>query len=104
MASAATPDRIVPAAEKGTSLWADAWRRLKRNKLAIAGAISLVLIVLLWGSLGFNTALAFLVGALAAMASESRPTKGTRKSQPPMMSRIPRVLGVSDSSCRRKAS
>ena len=47
MASAATPDRIVPAAEKGTSLWADAWRRLKRNKLAIAGAISLVLIVLL---------------------------------------------------------
>ncbi|MHC5011546.1 MAG: ABC transporter permease [Planctomycetota bacterium] len=36
----------VPAADKGTSLWADAWRRLKRNKLAIGGGLTLVLMVL----------------------------------------------------------
>ncbi len=37
----------VPAAEKGTSLWDDAWRRLKKNKLAIAGGISLIAIIVL---------------------------------------------------------
>ena len=38
---------LVPlsAVEKGTSLGADAWRRLKRNRLAVAGAVMLVLIV-----------------------------------------------------------
>ena len=42
------PDSAPPAAaEKGTSLWADAWRRLRRNRMAIAGAAMLVLIVLL---------------------------------------------------------
>jgi oligopeptide transport system permease protein len=33
--------------EKGTSLWADAWRRLRRNRLAIGGGVILLLIVLL---------------------------------------------------------
>jgi oligopeptide transport system permease protein len=37
---------LLPQAEKGTSLWADAWRRLKRNRLAIAGAVIFLLIVL----------------------------------------------------------
>ncbi len=37
----------IPAAEKGTSLGADAWRRLRRNRLALAGGILLGLIVLL---------------------------------------------------------
>ncbi len=30
--------------EQGTSLWQDAWRRLRRNRLAVAGAIILVVI------------------------------------------------------------
>lgn len=33
-------------AEAGTSLWADAWRRLKKNHLAIAGSIMLLLVIL----------------------------------------------------------
>ncbi|HEY5752102.1 MAG TPA: ABC transporter permease [Chthoniobacterales bacterium] len=33
-------------AQKGTSLWKDAWRRLRRNKLAIIGLINFVLITL----------------------------------------------------------
>ena len=33
----------TPQAEKGTSLSADAWRRLKKNKFAIVGAIVIVL-------------------------------------------------------------
>ncbi len=32
------------APEKGTSLWADAWRRLKRNRLALGGAVLLGLV------------------------------------------------------------
>ncbi len=31
------PQTIILAAEQGTSLWADAWIRLKKNKLALAG-------------------------------------------------------------------
>jgi ABC-type dipeptide/oligopeptide/nickel transport system permease subunit len=31
----------------GTSLWRDAWRRLLRNKLAVAGGVSVVLLVLI---------------------------------------------------------
>jgi len=34
---------INVAAEKGTSLWRDAWHRLRRNKLAVAGAALLLL-------------------------------------------------------------
>jgi oligopeptide transport system permease protein len=37
---------LGPAAEKGTSLWADAWRRLRRNRFALLGAALLVLMVL----------------------------------------------------------
>lgn len=36
----------VPVPEKGTSLWADAWRRLRRNRLAIGGGVLLVFVVL----------------------------------------------------------
>jgi len=39
-------DTFIPAAEAGTSLWADAWRRLRKNRLAIAGSILLVLVIL----------------------------------------------------------
>ena len=39
--------------EQGASLRSDAWRRLKRNRLAMAGLITLVLVggavVFLWG-------------------------------------------------------
>ena len=35
-----------PQAEKGTSLWDDAWRRLKKNRLAIVGTALLVFVVL----------------------------------------------------------
>lgn len=33
--------------EKGVSLWADAWRRLRKNRLAVAGLIVLVLVLFL---------------------------------------------------------
>ncbi|MDA1195161.1 MAG: ABC transporter permease [Planctomycetota bacterium] len=36
----------APVAEKGTSLWADAWRRLRRNHFAIAGTLMLGLVIL----------------------------------------------------------
>jgi oligopeptide transport system permease protein len=36
----------VPVPEAGRSLWQDAWRRLRRNRLAVAGAAFLVLLVL----------------------------------------------------------
>ncbi|MDJ0522789.1 MAG: ABC transporter permease [Planctomycetota bacterium] len=39
-------DTFIPSAEKGTSLGADAWRRLKKNKLAIVGAVFVVIMVL----------------------------------------------------------
>ncbi len=32
--------------EKGTSLWRDAWRRLVRNRLAVAGGVTLAVVVL----------------------------------------------------------
>ncbi|MFV1958061.1 MAG: ABC transporter permease [Planctomycetota bacterium] len=38
------PPKPAPLAGKGTSLGADAWRRLRRNRLALGGAILLVLI------------------------------------------------------------
>ena len=31
---------------EGTSLWADAWKRLKKNKMAVAGGITVILLVL----------------------------------------------------------
>ena len=36
------------AAEKGTSLWSDAWRRLLKNKLAVCGLIYLVALVIIY--------------------------------------------------------
>ena len=39
----ATDESFLPA--EGTSLWKDAWRRLLKNKLAVVGAILLVLMV-----------------------------------------------------------
>ena len=41
--AAATTDEPL---EQGTSLWRDAWHRLAQNKLAIAGALILLLITL----------------------------------------------------------
>ena len=46
---------------------ADAWRRLKRNRLAVAGACLLVLVTLLcieWGRPGW-----FVLGGVIALAS-----------------------------------
>jgi oligopeptide transport system permease protein len=39
---------VAPVAvEKGTSLWQDAWRRLRRNRLAMGGGVALTVMVLL---------------------------------------------------------
>jgi oligopeptide transport system permease protein len=32
-------------AEKGASLWSDAWRRLRKNRAAVAGAVLLILVI-----------------------------------------------------------
>ncbi len=45
MRAAGTAPDLRPA-ERGTSLWADAFRRLKRNRFALGGAVFLVLLVL----------------------------------------------------------
>lgn len=37
----------LAAEERGSSLWRDAWRRLRRNRLALFGAIALCVVVLL---------------------------------------------------------
>jgi oligopeptide transport system permease protein len=42
----APPPAVTPAAEAGRSLWQDAWRRLRRNRLAVGSACFLVLLVL----------------------------------------------------------
>ena len=39
----ALADPPPPSARKGTSLWADAWRRWRRNRLAVLGAVIVVL-------------------------------------------------------------
>jgi len=41
-----TADPLLEIAEPGTSLWQDAWHRLRKNKLAIASAIILAFVVL----------------------------------------------------------
>jgi len=46
-AGAPLAEEAIPAAERGTSLGADAWRRLKKNKLAVLGGAMLLLIILL---------------------------------------------------------
>jgi oligopeptide transport system permease protein len=48
MAISAANDRLAPMAEiKGRSLWADAWRRLRRNRAALVSMILLAVIVLM---------------------------------------------------------
>jgi oligopeptide transport system permease protein len=37
--------RHIPDTEKGTSLWKDAWRRLRKNRLAAGGAVVLAFMV-----------------------------------------------------------
>lgn len=44
---AATPQQATAAGEpvKGTSLWQDAWRRLRKNRLAVAGLVIVAIVV-----------------------------------------------------------
>jgi oligopeptide transport system permease protein len=49
-ANDAKPSPILAESEAGNSLWQDAWRRLLRNKLAVAGGIIIAVLALLCGS------------------------------------------------------
>ena len=40
------PDTAFEEAEQGTSLWKDAWARLRKNKMAVFGAGTLVFMAL----------------------------------------------------------
>src|SRR5438552_1336041 len=42
-----TPSAALSEAEQGSSLWRDAWRRLAKNKLALAGLWTLVVLTLI---------------------------------------------------------
>jgi oligopeptide transport system permease protein len=45
MAQPETQIRVIPVeTERGTSLWRDAWHRLRRNRLAVAGGILLIIL------------------------------------------------------------
>jgi len=46
-APAVTPELLGTEAREQSSLWADAWRRLRRNRLALVGSIYLLLVVLM---------------------------------------------------------
>src|SRR5918999_652153 len=46
-AAAAAPVAAAPARQQERSLWRDAWRRFRRHKLAMAGAIVYILLVLM---------------------------------------------------------
>ena len=68
-----TPE--IPAAEKGTSLWADAMRRLRKNKMAIVGGVMIVIVVL-----------ACFLGPLilsAVWSIDSKTTDPEKSNQPP---------------------
>ena len=39
----ATPAELLAEAEPGTSLWKDAWLRLRKNRLAVFGGLTVVL-------------------------------------------------------------
>lgn len=43
MSDAAAPSLRLREAERGTSLWKDAWHRLRKNRLAVAAAVVLLL-------------------------------------------------------------
>ena len=54
--------------EQGTSLWKDAWHRLAKNKLAVSGAILLILI----------TAASFLGPILISQSYETQNLRSRR--------------------------
>ncbi len=47
MNTTSTTANSIESFEKGTSLWQDAWRRLRKNKLAVIGGITLMVVTLL---------------------------------------------------------
>ncbi len=46
-ATAAAPIAAAPARQQQRSLWRDAWRRFRRHKLAMAGAVVYILLILM---------------------------------------------------------
>ena len=69
---------MIDIEDKPSSLWRDAWRRLKRNRLAVAGLVTLagvaVVPVMFFlfnsvgiGTLGSNVVLGMMLGALGFM-------------------------------------
>lgn len=70
----------LPKLEKGTSLWKDAWLRLRKNKLAMAGLVVVVVICFLcfvvrW-FLPHDPNATALANKFAAPGAMSTPTKG----------------------------
>lgn len=47
MNTTSTTANTIEVFEKGTSLWQDAWRRLRKNKLAVIGGVTLIVVTLL---------------------------------------------------------
>ena len=45
--SAKTDSELLATAEQGTSLWLDAWRRLRKNRMAVAGGATLLVFVVI---------------------------------------------------------
>jgi len=46
-ASSQTEPGLLEDAEQGTSLWLDAWRRLRKNRMAVAGGVTLVTFIMI---------------------------------------------------------
>lgn len=46
-ASSQTEPGLPEDAEQGTSLWLDAWRRLRKNRMAVAGGVTLVTFIMI---------------------------------------------------------
>ena len=44
---ASEPVDLLEHAEQGASLWRDAWQRLRKNKMAVGGGITLLLFILM---------------------------------------------------------
>ncbi|MGD2006921.1 MAG: ABC transporter permease [Cellvibrionales bacterium] len=45
--STGTDSELLATAEQGTSLWLDAWRRLRKNRMAVAGGATLLVFVVI---------------------------------------------------------
>lgn len=45
--STSTDSELLATAEQGTSLWLDAWRRLRKNRMAVAGGATLLVFVVI---------------------------------------------------------